>query len=65
MRMRIEDRIKRWREEEPGAETEGHIELICEAEVELRRLRNLAEKRAWLLASPERRSRMRGQRRTR
>lgn len=44
--MRIEDRIERWREEEPADETEHHIELLCAAEVALRRLRARATKRA-------------------
>lgn len=37
--MNIEDRIKRWREEKPGKESEGPIDLLCDAEEELRRLR--------------------------
>ena len=37
--MKVEDRIKRWREEEHAEETEGHIELLCDAEEALRRLR--------------------------
>lgn len=33
----MEDRIKRWRDETSGDETEGVIELLCDAEEELRR----------------------------
>lgn len=36
MDMDIEDRIARWRE---GEEDEGHVELLCDAEEELRGLR--------------------------
>ncbi len=35
--MKIEDRIKAWREAEPGEEPEGYIDLLCDAEEELRR----------------------------
>ena len=37
--MLIEDRIARWREEENRRETETFIELLCDAEGEIRRLR--------------------------
>lgn len=37
--MTVEDRIKRWRLEDAGRETEGVIELLVDAEDELRRLR--------------------------
>lgn len=37
--MTVEDRIQRWREEPRGEETEGEVDLLCEAEEELRRLR--------------------------
>lgn len=39
--MRIENRIKRWRDEDPADETEHHVELLCDAEEEIRRLREL------------------------
>jgi len=43
--MTIEDRIRRWRNEEHAEETEGHIELLCDAEAKLRELRALLRKR--------------------
>ena len=36
----IEDRIKRWRNEAASFETDGVIDLLCEAEEELRRMRH-------------------------
>lgn len=36
--MSVADRIKRWRRQSAGEETEDVVELICDAEVELRRL---------------------------
>ena len=41
--MLAEDRIKRWREEDSGEETEGFTELLCDAEDELRRLRHVTQ----------------------
>lgn len=35
--MNMEDRIRRWREETHGEETEGVIDLLCDAEEALRR----------------------------
>ena len=40
---RIEGRIKDWRNERPGEETEGVIELLCDAEAEIRKLREEAK----------------------
>ena len=37
--MNIEDRIKRWREQDRDAEEETDIELLVDAEEELRRMR--------------------------
>lgn len=37
----VEDRIKMWREEPPDEEIEGVIELLCDAEEELRKLRGV------------------------
>ena len=37
----IEDRIKAWCEQPHGEEDEGHTELLCDAETELRRLRGV------------------------
>ena len=37
--MNVEDRIARWRGEESGPETDGPIDLLCDAEEELRALR--------------------------
>lgn len=37
--MNPENRISRWRDELPGEESEDYIELLCDAEEELRRLR--------------------------
>lgn len=45
--MNVAARIKRWREEPPGDETEGTIELLCDAE---ERLNELETRRDELLA---------------
>jgi hypothetical protein len=37
--MLIEDRIARWRNQESGKEEEGFVELLCDAEEELREMR--------------------------
>jgi hypothetical protein len=46
----VEDRIKRWRKEDSGDETEGHVELLCDAEEELGRLRNVSGARVEKMA---------------
>jgi hypothetical protein len=38
-RRPIEARIKHWREENFGEETEDYVELLCVAEATIRRLR--------------------------
>ncbi len=42
--MNVEDRIKVWREQEGGREDEHVVPLLCDAEDELRRLRELVAK---------------------
>ena len=41
--MKIEERIGHWRKAEPGKENEGYIELLCDAEEELNKLRSQIE----------------------
>lgn len=49
----LEARIATWRQEDGGEETEGVIELLCDAEGELRRTR-LKLMTEWAVAIPVR-----------